>query len=72
MIQPRAAREGQAAVTHVGDDDDLPRIEPGCREVDMPERTVTRLYGPRGEVLRTFSDRPPVGFHQGERSLTGR
>ena len=37
-------------------------------EVELPERLVWHLYGPRGEVLLTFSDRPPTGFHQGERS----
>lgn len=36
-------------------------------EVDQPARRIKRLLGPRGETLRTFSDKPPVGFHQGER-----
>jgi hypothetical protein len=36
-------------------------------DVHATDPNVRKLYGPKGEVLRTFSDRPPVGFHQGER-----
>lgn len=35
--------------------------------VDTSDATVRKLYGPNGEVLATFSDRPPTGFHQGAR-----
>lgn len=37
-------------------------------DAETTDPHVRKLYGPSGEVLRTFSDRPPVGFHQGERS----
>lgn len=47
--------------------DELPQPERDYREVDLPERKVRRLYDPRGGVLLSISDRPPVGFHQGER-----
>lgn len=46
--------------THAKDD-------PARMSVAKSEPEVKKLYGPDGEVLRTFSDRPPVGFHQGER-----
>ena len=36
-------------------------------EVDLPERRVRRLYASDGTVLATISDRPPTGFHQGQR-----
>lgn len=29
---------------------------------------IRKLLGPNGETLRTFSNKPPVGFHQGERT----
>lgn len=45
--------------------DELPPAR--TRDVETTEPRLRRLYGPTGEVLRTFSDRPPVGFHQGER-----
>ena len=41
--------------------------EPNYPQAEVTEPKVSKLYGPRGEVLRTWSDRPPVGFHQGER-----
>ena len=31
------------------------------------EPKIKKLYGPNGKVLKTISDRPPVGFHQGSR-----
>ncbi len=37
--------------------------------VDPYEPEFWHLLGPDGEVLRTFSDRPSFGFHQGERGL---
>ena len=36
-------------------------------EVERSRRRTRKLYGPDGRVLRTYSNRPPVGFHQGER-----
>jgi hypothetical protein len=36
-------------------------------EVERRRRKVRRLYGPTGNVILSVSDRPPVGFHQGER-----
>ncbi len=36
-------------------------------EVERSRRKVRRLYGPTGKVILSVSDRPPVGFHQGER-----
>jgi len=36
-------------------------------KADVTDPVVRKLYGPRGETLRTFSDRPPTGFHQGSR-----
>lgn len=42
-----------------GDAFDLPPIP----EVDWsPPETVAVLYGPDGEVLRAWTDRPPVGY----------
>lgn len=37
-------------------------------EAETTDPKIRKLYGPNGQVLRTFSNRPPVGFHQGERS----
>ena len=31
-------------------------------EVDLADEKITKLYGPKGEVLRTYSNRPPIGF----------
>lgn len=48
--------------------DKTPRKDdPARMSVDKTDAQVKKLYGPGGEVLRTFSDRPPTGFHQGER-----
>lgn len=44
-----------------------PASPPTPDKVDLPESKIKKLLGPKGEVLRTFSDKPPVGFHQGER-----
>lgn len=49
------------------DDLDVESECPAIPDVDRPRQKVRRLYGPNGEVLRSFSKRPPVGFHQGER-----
>lgn len=56
-------------MSHWWIDDDLDQCAEGAiiPEVEAPKRKVRRLYGPDGEVLRSFSNRPPVGFHQGER-----
>lgn len=44
---------------------------PGTPNVDVPvARTVRRLYHPDGSVLLSISDRPPVGFHQGQRGVS--
>ena len=43
--------------------EETPRIE-----VELPERETQRFYAVDGSVLFTISDKPPVGFHQGERS----
>lgn len=40
------------------------------RDVETTDPKIRKLLGPKGEVLRTFSDRPPVGFHQGTRETT--
>lgn len=42
--------------------------KPDKPEVTETDPAIRKLLGPKGEVLRTFSDRPPVGFHQGERT----
>ena len=34
-------------------------------QVESTDPSIRKLLGPKGEVLRTFSDRPPIGFHQG-------
>ena len=31
-------------------------------KVDLADEKITKLYGPKGEVLRTYSNRPPIGF----------
>lgn len=36
-------------------------------DIEKPDATTTdptirKLYGPKGETLRTFSDRPRIGF----------
>lgn len=36
--------------------------------VETTDPKIRKLLGPKGEVLRTFSDRPAVGFHQGQRT----
>lgn len=36
-------------------------------QVDESEPKISKLYGPKGEVLLTISNRPPTGFHQGSR-----
>jgi hypothetical protein len=37
--------------------------DPGVpAEVEVTDPTIRKLYGPNGEVLKTYSDRPPIGF----------
>lgn len=35
---------------------------PETISVEQTDPTIRKLYGPNGEVLRTFSDRPTTGF----------
>jgi hypothetical protein len=37
-------------------------------QAETNDPKIRKLLGPKGEVLRTFSDKPPVGFHQGQRT----
>jgi hypothetical protein len=39
-------------------------------EVERPRRKLRRLYAPNGDIILTISNRPPVGFHQGQRNNT--
>jgi hypothetical protein len=50
-----------------GDWIDVKDAQPGKPEATETDPKIRKLLGPKGEVLRTFSDRPPTGFHQGER-----
>jgi len=64
-------------VTNALDDDNNPWIDRWPQHVDVPDvddtvPDVWHLYGPDGEVLLTFSDRPSFGFHQGERGVPRR
>ena len=36
--------------------------DPPEPEASSTDPKITKLYGPKGQVLRTFSDRHPVGF----------
>lgn len=52
-------------------DEEPPQFDrPPPPEVERSRRKVRRLLGPRGEVLASYSNRPPTGFHQGERGVT--
>ena len=37
-------------------------ISPEPKAEVTDDKSVRKLLGPRGEVLRTFSDRAPIGF----------
>jgi hypothetical protein len=55
-------------VTDYDYDDELEQVPPCViPEVERRRRKIRRLYGPDGRVLRSYSSRPPVGFHQGQR-----
>ena len=45
-------------------------VQPPSLEVERRRRKIRRLYGPHGEVLRSFSNCPPVGFHQGSKGVS--
>lgn len=66
MSGREAAMPGTTPTSWVGDpsaaSQDRRKID-----VEQSDPVVRKLYGPNGETLRTFSNRPPVGFHQGER-----
>lgn len=45
--------------------------EPSDRQtpqVDVRDPEVRHLYGPRGEVLKTYTDKPLIGYHQRSQS----
>lgn len=44
------------------------RYHAGTPSLHVTEPSITKLYGPNGEVLKTYSDRPPIGFHSAIRS----
>ena len=68
MRSRRPSTESVDAVTDYDYDEEDDTINvPGTPEVERRRRRVRRLYGPDGQVLRSFSNRPPTGFHQGER-----
>lgn len=39
------------------------KAEAQTLQATTTDAKVRKLYGARGETLRTFSDRPPIGFH---------
>jgi hypothetical protein len=46
-------------------------LNPTKPNASTSDPTIRKLLGPKGETLRTFSDRPPVGFHQGPKTQPG-
>ena len=61
-----AQRQGEEVKSYIADPW-LGDPHPEYPDATLTDPVIRRLYGPRGEVLRTFSDRPLVGFHQGEK-----
>lgn len=49
------------------DDPYVSKPDPPNPDATMTDPKIRKLLGPKGETLATFSDRPPVGFHQGQR-----